>query len=58
MDVASGTVYMSLATTLQTFNISKAKDAAGNDIEPPVKWSTGLVAYVLSLSTLTHQGAD
>lgn len=46
-DVASATAYMSIATTLKTLNISKAKDANGKDIEPEIGWTTGLVMCVL-----------
>src|ERR1700733_10913145 len=37
---------MSIATTLKTFNIGKAKDANGKEIEPEVGWTTGLVMCV------------
>jgi len=37
---------MSIATTLKTFNIGKAKDANGKEIDPEVGWTTGLVMWV------------
>jgi len=49
-DVASATVYMSIATTLKTFNIGKAKDASGKEIEPEAGWTTGLVMWVALFS--------
>ena len=44
-DVASATVFMSLACTLHAFNITKARDEAGNFIEPIIEWTTGLVMH-------------
>ena len=37
---------MSIACTLHCFNIGKAKDGQGGDIEPRIGWTTGLVMYV------------
>ncbi|KAF8330883.1 cytochrome P450 [Cantharellus anzutake] len=44
-DVASATVFMSIACTLHCFSIGKAKDEKEKDIEPQIGWTTGLVMH-------------
>jgi len=44
-DVASATAFMTIACTLHCFDISKAKDKQGKDIEPKIGWTTGLVMH-------------
>ncbi len=45
---------ISIASILATFNIAKAKDEQGRDIEPDIKWIPGFTMYVWSncLTTL------
>jgi len=33
--------------SLAAFNITKAKDAAGKDIEPLVEYTNGIIRYIL-----------
>ncbi|KAF8334675.1 cytochrome P450 [Cantharellus anzutake] len=72
MDVASATAFLSMSTTLHSFDILFAKDANGNDIKPKVEWSHGLIAHAaehpanivprsakaVELIRTTHWGAD
>ncbi|KAJ7578133.1 cytochrome P450 [Mycena floridula] len=48
--LAQGTMWLAVASILATFNISKAKDANGNEIPIVEDYSDGLVMWVLSLS--------
>lgn len=43
--LATNSVYIVIATILATFEISKAKDANGNEIIPNPKLSTGIVSH-------------
>ncbi|EIW84435.1 cytochrome P450 [Coniophora puteana RWD-64-598 SS2] len=45
--LASGSVWIAIAQILAAFSIEKAKDAAGNVIEPNPGWKRGLSSYPL-----------
>ncbi|KAF9516526.1 hypothetical protein BS47DRAFT_1340643 [Hydnum rufescens UP504] len=57
-DVASATVFMSIASTLHTFNIAKARDASGREIEPTIGWTTGLVMHPTDYSATFTPRSD
>lgn len=44
--LASNSVWISIASILATFEISKAKDANGKEIHPDPEFTTGIVWYV------------
>ncbi|THH03559.1 hypothetical protein EW146_g10405 [Bondarzewia mesenterica] len=44
LDMASTSIFLSVASTLATFNIAKARDSAGKEIEPKFDFDTGIVA--------------
>jgi len=72
MDVATATAFLSMSTTLLSFDILFAKDSNGNDIKPKVEWSHGLIAHaaehpanivprnpkIAELIRTTHWGSD
>lgn len=39
-------LWLTAATVLKTFRISRAKDSAGNTIEPKIEFHPGVVWYV------------
>jgi len=43
--LADNALFLNIAQSLSVFSISKAKDAAGNDIEPVVKFLPGVVSH-------------
>lgn len=43
--LASPTVWLAIASVLATFNIAKAKDEAGKEIEIEVKYTDGAIRY-------------
>ncbi|THH16207.1 hypothetical protein EW146_g4394 [Bondarzewia mesenterica] len=43
--MASTSIFLSVASTLATFNIAKARDSAGKEIEPKFDFDTGIVAH-------------
>jgi hypothetical protein len=43
---ADATVWATIVSVLSTFNIAKAKDAAGHEIDIDPNYSDGLVRYV------------
>lgn len=45
-DLADSSIFNSIAMSLAVLSITKAKDANGVDIEPEMKYSTGLVRSV------------
>lgn len=45
-EFADSTLYIVIAMTVATFDISKAKDALGNDIEPLREYVTGTIRCV------------
>jgi hypothetical protein len=49
---AQVSLLLNMASLLAVFEIRKAKDAQGREIEPVEKWSSGTVTWVLSLSDL------
>lgn len=48
--MASATVWLTIATVLSTFNITKAKDVDGNEIPVGDEYSNGLVSHKLPFS--------
>ena len=52
--LVAASVWLSIASILATFNLRKAKDRFGHDIEPRVEYTSGLIRYGASvqLSTL------
>ncbi|KAF7323866.1 O-methylsterigmatocystin oxidoreductase [Mycena kentingensis (nom. inval.)] len=48
--MADASVWIAIASILSVFNMTKAKDAAGNDIPVPDEYIDGLVTSVLHLS--------
>ena len=45
-DLADPSLFLSVAMTLAVFDINKAKDANGTDIEPLYEYTPGLIRYV------------
>ena len=41
--IAQTHIFLSMAVTLATMNIGKAKDAAGNQIEPKIEGTSGAI---------------
>ncbi|KAJ7057142.1 cytochrome P450 [Mycena amicta] len=59
--LAEETIFLAVANTLALFNISKALDAAGNEIDPMegLDWRTGLVTLALNFKfRLTPRSPD
>lgn len=57
MKLAQAAVFLSCAMSLAVFNISHAKDEDGNNIEPQIEYTSGLVRY--ADSTLgVHESND
>ena len=52
MHLAVDNIFVVIAMSLATLNISKEKDAHGQYIEPQVEWSTGNVRYALHVVSL------
>ena len=50
MHVALAQLYLSAASILATFELSKARDEKGNVIEPTLDVCPGITSYVLSVS--------
>lgn len=44
---AEMSLYLNAATILAVFDISKAVDRDGNEIEPRMKWTHGVTSYVV-----------
>ena len=42
---SADSAWLSIACILSTFNLRKAKDGAGKDIDPRVEYSTGLLRF-------------
>ena len=42
-------LFLCIAMTLATFNITKALDEHGNVIEPEIKWMSGTIRYEIPL---------
>jgi hypothetical protein len=43
--LADASVWLTVARSLAVFDISKPRDAAGNEIEPAVKFSAGILSH-------------
>lgn len=43
--LAEETLFLAIANILAAFDIHKARDAAGHDIEPDIKWRTAVVTF-------------
>lgn len=58
-ELADNNLYLAVAMSIAVFNITKSKDACGNDIEPLHEYVGGVIRYALSLlgccdSRVTH----
>jgi len=45
--IAQASIWIAIASILATFNIKPSKNAAGEDVTPPLEFVSGLVGYVL-----------
>jgi hypothetical protein len=46
-EFADATIWLTIAMSLSVFNISKARDEAGNEIIPEIKFGNDIITYVL-----------
>lgn len=54
-DLADPSLFLSVAMTLAVFDIAKARDAKGDEIDPLYEYTPGLIRYVKFRSRCLHQ---